>query len=115
MTLVGALCVILVFSTTEPTLKRGGQGVVLVTCEFRSVRGTYRLVSGMLQSRDCHVLILGRQDARTGFKELGSVSQTRNALKIEANCTRVAPPPTTSTEGGTDVKLQARRVLVSSK
>src|SRR5262245_19521503 len=27
----------------------------------------------MLQSRDCHVLILGRQDARTGFKEPGSV------------------------------------------
>ena len=39
-----------------------------------------------------------------------------NALKIEATCTPVAPPPMTSIDGGTAVRLQASLwVAVSSK
>src|SRR5215475_12965186 len=39
-----------------------------------------------------------------------------NALKIEATCTPVAPPPTTSIDDGTEVKAHASLwVLVNSK
>src|SRR5437667_7985431 len=39
-----------------------------------------------------------------------------NALKIEATCTPVAPAPTTSIDGGTEVKPQASLwVFVNSK
>ena len=71
-----------------------------------------RLAEGGRDRRG-HVFVLGRQDARAAWKSCTCVPK---ALKIEATCAPVAPPPTTSIDGGTAVRPQASLwVAVNSK
>src|SRR5262245_14755744 len=76
----------------------------------RNVAQRGRFVTALAEQagRDCEDVLVGPASK--------SWVRVPNALKIEATCTPVAPPPTTSMEGGTDAKPQASKwILVSSK
>ena len=90
--------------------------------------GTERVVSWLtdeLVSLGHDVVLFASGDSHTSAKlescwpkalRLDNSIRDPNALKIEATCTPVAPAPTTSIDGGTEVKRQASLwVLANSK
>jgi hypothetical protein len=65
------------------------------------------------RNRSRYVLILGRQDAWAALEESDSRAK---CVENRGDCTPVAPAPTTSIDGGTEVRPQASLwVLVNSK